>query len=212
MKTKKTKLFSVLCVLALCVAVGLTVTMAKYFTTGSGSDSASVAKFGVTVTVNSTLGLFNKEYSNEQDKLIAKATANIVAPGTSGELANVTISGTPEVNVKVSYTVAVEFGNNWTLENSTEYMPLIITVGGTEYKLADYDNIDALESAIATEVSSEYAAGTTLTNLSDLVSWEWPFESGADANDTYLSNKTTDLPSLSVEVTATVEQIQTLTA
>ena len=40
-------------------------TFAKYVTGGSGTDSARVAKFGVTVTANGTM--FSKEYHRNSD-------------------------------------------------------------------------------------------------------------------------------------------------
>ena len=75
-------------------------TFAKYVTSGSGTDSARVAKFGVTVTANGDV--FAKEYdTNDQTVVgtIAKSvisTDKVVAPGTTsnGDFVAATITGT----------------------------------------------------------------------------------------------------------------------
>ena len=83
---------------------------AKYITSGTGTDSARAAKFGVTVTANGTM--FASEYATDDEAVgtIAKSVISsggeddhVVAPGTKGELLNATITGKPEVAVKVSY-------------------------------------------------------------------------------------------------------------
>lgn len=84
-------------------------TFAKYVTSGSGTDSARVAKFGVTVSANGDV--FAKEYDTDDQTVvgtIAKSvisTDKVVAPGTTsnGDFVAATITGTPEVAVRVSY-------------------------------------------------------------------------------------------------------------
>lgn len=82
-------------------------TFAKYVTSGTGSDSARVAKFGVEITANGTM--FAKEYATDDgtvEATIAKSVVssddkNLVAPGTKGDMVSMTMTGTPEVAVNV---------------------------------------------------------------------------------------------------------------
>ncbi len=101
---------------ALLVAVLLTTcaisgTFAKYVTSDSATDSARVAKFGVTVEVNGD-DAFATSYKTNNDTYNASmeysvvADANVVAPGTAMENAlTFTIAGTPEVAVEVAFEV-----------------------------------------------------------------------------------------------------------
>ncbi len=208
MKTKKINIVIITAII-LCVLCSIGLTVAKYLTSNTKNDSANVAKFGVTVSVDAS-GVFSKEYKNG-DKTIVVSSNKVVAPGTSGALAKIEVSGTPEVNVEVAYKVNVDFGENWKDSEGNVYMPLVITVGETEYKIdSTYATVEALETAIATEVKSQYAAGTSLSDITNVVSWTWAFESGNDVNDTYLANQTGDkAPSISVTIEASVTQINT---
>ena len=82
-------------------------TFAKYVTNGDLTGSARVAKFGVNVTSNGSM--FAKEYDTDTQNIVATiaksvvSTDNVVAPGTKGNAVSTTLSGTPEVAVKVDY-------------------------------------------------------------------------------------------------------------
>ena len=112
-KNKALRAASALLVLTLLTTSIIGGTFAKYTTSGIGTDSARVAKWGV--TVNSTSNAFATEYNTDDTSVsgtIAKSvvTANgtgadgkkLVAPGTSGNLLATSITGTPEVAVKVT--------------------------------------------------------------------------------------------------------------
>lgn len=106
----------VLCLLTTCIISG---TYAKYVTTDEGSDTARVAKWGVTALVSGTL--FGENYysaatqdtGNEISATYSTSVAssgedndNIVAPGTkSDEGLYIGVQGTPEVSSKVAVTV-----------------------------------------------------------------------------------------------------------
>lgn len=73
-KNHTLKLAGILLALVLVTSCFVGGTFAKYVTTGTGSDSARVAKFGVTVTANGTM--FAKEYDTDTEnvkKLIARS-------------------------------------------------------------------------------------------------------------------------------------------
>ncbi len=99
---------AVLSLMTLCV-VGTT--FAKYTTGGSASDTARVAKWGVTVTMEAD-PLFKSEYETTVSTYTglavksSSAGTNVVAPGTDSFQANgsavFAITGTPEVAVRVN--------------------------------------------------------------------------------------------------------------
>lgn len=197
-------------------------TFAKYTTAGEGIDSARVAKFGVTVTASGST--FAKEYATDNGTVvgaIAKSVVSsnddkLVAPGTEGNMAAVTIAGTPEVAVEVSYTADVVLSNNWVGNDGSYYCPLNITVGGTTLKGADYASTTEFETAIEDAVKAytkQYAPNTDLSTKgadSLAISWAWPFETeGNDKNDTVLGDlaANNDAATIAVTVTATVTQI-----
>lgn len=203
-------------------------TFAKYTTSGKGEDSARVAKFGVTVT--GTGNTFAKEYAADDSSYTAgvtvSSTENVVAPGTKGNMAAFTLSGTPEVAVKVSYA-ATEFdlGDNWTFKKVTAgedgaedtitdeyYCPLEIKVGSTVLNGNSYTSAALFEAAVKDAIaahSETYAPGTDLStkNADDklAVSWAWAFESNNDEKDTQLGNNAN--ATVSLEIAATVTQI-----
>lgn len=209
-------------------------TFAKYVTSGTGGDNARVAKWGVTVTAHETGDIFAKSYDNT---VIAEGEYKVIAPGTKKDnAALVTLSGKPEVSVKVSYNAdSFSLTGNWkgADNDDTFYCPLIIKVTGkvgNEVKSETINcvgkpNAEAVETAVKNAVaacSATYAPKTDLSSATEgddglKISWEWPFEGSAnpgqtDEKDTYLGNLAataagTDVPAIHVQVTATVTQI-----
>lgn len=218
--SKKTKLAIVLGALALVTTGVAGYTLAKYITSGDASDSATVAKWGVTVTASSD-GIFKSEYTNSSSTVTVKGsgTTKVVAPGTEGSLAAFTISGTPEVRTKVSYSAELTL-TNWKINTSDEYCPIVFTVGTTNYKMdsSTTNTTDALETAVenaVADINQTIDAGTNLsTGLSGLtLKWAWAFE--GDSSNTFQTNEKdtalgdlSTLPTISFKVTATVEQVQ----
>ncbi len=113
------KLASALLVLCLASTCAIGTTFAKYTTADRASDTARVAKWGITVAVSGTL--FGKDYAANStgadadtittatSQSVATATIagnrdkNIVAPGTKNETGfQVKLSGTPEVAYEVT--------------------------------------------------------------------------------------------------------------
>mgnify|MGYP004476739047 CR=1 FL=1 len=194
-------------------------TFAKYTTAADATESARVAKFGVTVTANA--GMFAKEYATDDPHVvgtIAKSvisTDEVVAPGTKKEGFVVsTIAGTPEVAVRVSYEAKQFELTNWTTTGTDEYCPLVFTVNGVEYKIGgkytpaggvetDITTVALLEKAVKDAIKAytkDYAPGTNLSGVGAdtlTISWEWPFETGTNdteklannAKDTALGNR-----------------------
>lgn len=126
-KNKMMRMASVLLVLTMLTTSIIGGTFAKYTTTGSATDTARVAKWGVTVTTSGAL--YSDAYAKKKENAgntpaawVSSATAdsitvaaatksqNIVAPGTKsyGNGLSFSISGTPEVAVTVKATITAE--------------------------------------------------------------------------------------------------------
>ena len=209
-------------------------TFAKYVTSGSGTDSARVAKFGVTVTANGDV--FAKEYdTNDQTVVgtIAKSvisTDKVVAPGTTsnGDFVAATITGTPEVAVRVSYKLdaASLQLENWKDADDEFYCPLVFRVknnnGNTVISGMEFQTAEAMKAALVNAVAAytrDYAPGTDLSGKAAdtlAISWEWPFETGTDADkpannvkDTFLGDEAAAGRAATVSLTlaTTVTQI-----
>lgn len=219
MRVASTLLIAVL--LTTCAIAG---TFAKYVTSESGSDTARVAKFGVEITANGQM--FNDTYQGVEAGWTSKNTVDgqgtkVVAPGTSGEMVEMTLTGTPEVAVRVSYEATTFELEGWMLSNgTTEYCPIVFTINGATYGTNDTTatnksaTVAELETAIKGAIAGytkEYAPNTALTGVGPdalAISWAWAFE-GNDANDTDLGDKAAagNAATISITVKTTVTQI-----
>lgn len=191
-------------------------TLAKYTTSDSGTDTARVAKFGVAVAA--TGDTFAKEYTGtDQAKTVISSTNDkVVAPGTTKKMADISITGKPEVAVKVSYSGNFTLSDDWKVGADNEfYCPLKVTVKSTD----DTTTIDGTKQTSKTEFetavnnaikaySKTYNPNTDLSSKASenlTVSWTWDFE-GADEKDTKLGDATTP-GKVALDVTTTVTQI-----
>lgn len=193
-------------------------TFARYVTSGTGTDSARVAKFGVKITAAGTT--FAQSYTKDDDSASTltnsvASTEKVIAPGTKGNMAAVTISGTPEVAVKVTYEATMNLGEEWKDSTDTYYCPLEIKVGEETLKGSDYTSADLFETAVQEKIagfSKVYEAGTNLAEQgADVpsVSWEWKFSGNDDTKDTYLGDQAAEgiAATISLEMKTTVTQI-----
>lgn len=111
-KSRSMRLASALLVLTLLSTCMISGTFAKYTTQASASDTAKVAKWGVTVVASNAL--FEENYTTDDTvetfsytgvySVDAKDDTDVIAPGTKGSM-TFSIDGTPEVavNVKVEF-------------------------------------------------------------------------------------------------------------
>ncbi|MBQ9704394.1 MAG: hypothetical protein IJV68_07640 [Clostridia bacterium] len=222
-KNKFLRLASVMLMLCLITTCAISGTFAKYTTSGTATDTARVAAWGVTVSVT---GQFVKEVGTT----VKSTTDDVVAPGMSGTIATVTASGTPEVSCKIVYSATFDFGANWTetFDNDNdggttpevEYCPLVITVGTSTYaidgiKLEDGSDPDVkcddladlkakVEAAVADYTTDTFNAGTSISSTLTL-SYAWAFDDNDDELDTALGDQA-NKPTIEVTVNATVEQ------
>lgn len=236
-KNHTLKLAGILLALVLVTSCFVGGTFAKYVTSGTGKDTARVAKFGVTVTANGTM--FAKEYDTDTEnvkKLIASSVIsdktddkNLVAPGTKGDMVKMTIEGKPEVAVNVRYSATVTLSDNWLYKEREDsagefYCPITIKVGtkdGNEIFCGlDYDSAQQFKSAVENAInnkSANYKPNTDLKNAdAPSVSWAWTFENVGkhkkkqdDVKDTYLGDQAAkdNAATIALEVETTVTQI-----
>lgn len=217
-KNKMMRIASVLLVAVILSTCAISGTFAKYVTSGNGTDTARVAKFGVTVT--GTADTFKETYAKNDNSFTLDAntvvsTEDVVAPGTSGSMVAFTLSGTPEVAVRVTFTGTLELGDKWVDSNSDYYCPIEVTVGADTFKGTDYASANEFEAAVNAKIETyknDYVAGTDLSGIggdAPAISWKWAFEGNDNVKDTYLGDQAAadNAATISLNVTATVTQI-----
>ena len=219
-----------LLVLVLVTSCFVGSTFAKYTTAGTGTDSARVAKFGVSITANGST--FAKEYATDDqhvvgtiaNSVVSSDNDKLVAPGTKGNMVSMTITGKPEVAVNVQYAATLTLNDKWVDEDGKFYCPLQIKVNSGEGTLSicglDYDNATSFIQNVQNEIanaSKQYPANTDLsTAVTPAVSWAWAYENVAgqkmtqtDEKDTYLGDQAAagNAASIQLTVQTTVTQI-----
>lgn len=123
-KNRMLRLASVLLVSVLLTTSVISGTFAKYVTTADASDSARVAKWGITMDVNGT-GTFSDTY--DSGHVDSADNKDVVAPGTSGS-ATYSVSGTPETAYKITFN------------SVTGTMKDVFLAKDLEYSYADADD------------------------------------------------------------------------
>lgn len=236
---KKNVMMRVAAVLLVCVLAstcGISGTFAKYVTQGTSNDSARVAKFGVTITADGDL--FSDSYKDSATVYTDPETGNaitvqadtqdtnIVAPGTEGSLAIFTVTGTPEVDVTVTFAnPTVDFGDKWVGKNGNFYCPITIKIstnaGTTTVNGLDFNNVDDFEDAIVAAIEGAqgyYDANTNLNTVNDdlQISWSWAFEGATgsvrnqdNVDDTFLGDEAAkgNAATISISVTCVISQV-----
>lgn len=237
-KNKMLRMASALLVLTLLTTCIIGGTFAKYTTSGTATDTARVAKWGV--EVECTGNAFATEYATTDTTVsgITKSVVtaagtgadgkNLVAPGTSGGLFKSSITGTPEVAVKVTTNAELKL-TGWTINignGDEEYCPIVITIDKTAYKMGantddsqhTYATIKEFKNAVQNALKKDddtFGPNTdlgTVYNYNHDVKWAWKFEDTSadsyqtDEKDTALGNLTT-APTIEFTFKTTVTQI-----
>lgn len=218
-KNKMMRLASMLMVAVLITTSTISGTFAKYVTKGEAVDEARVAKFGVGVTAVTAADneMFKSEYDTTDDwtgddGVSVKATEDVVAPGTSGTFAAFKVTGTPEVDVEVTYDATLEL-SGWEVGGNV-YCPIEFIITDAEGNVETIKNvystitlIKEVEKAIE-EKTTKYNAGTTLEtdgNVNDdlKIEWKWAFDGNDDVKDTALGDAATAEIKLTVDCIVT---------
>lgn len=192
-------------------------TLSKYVTEKKETGSASVAKWGFTVTSDAN-NLFGKNYKYDTAKnssvvttddtaatLTVKAsdTENRVAPGTTGSM-TFTIKGSAEVKAKVE--IALTVNNDVVLEYKKggvagTYKPVKWTLKKNNAEVEGAVGVDLATIKTKLDDSTVYAADSTAIDDTYTIEWAWAYDgttanADADKLDTLLGWKAsnTDIP------------------
>ena len=221
------------CLLSTCVISG---TFAKYTTSDDATDSARVAKWGVTVTTEGVL--FGEQYKNEivdaGDGTITVQVAdaggveqNVVAPGTQNtDGMTFTLTGTPEVDVNVAVVITV---NDIVLE-ADDYLDYTTGAADDTFVLADdyypvkftltKGTTTVVDGGTLAEVKTEllnlngnYDSNTDLAKINGntdgtyKLTWAWAFETNDINNKADTYLANTAPRTVSFNIAITVTQI-----
>ncbi len=194
MKKLFLKLSVLVMVLTLVTLPLVSGTYAKYTTAADGTDTARVAKWGVTVTAD-VQNVFGDAYQAAAgghtsvdyataDVTVQSATDNtdVLAPGTEGSF-TFGVAGTPEVSVGLVYDATVTL-TGWTVIAANDYQPINFTLfDGTHFATTagafTSDTAVSLTGAqLDTIIDGLDSTNDPLTALTKTytVAWEWPFE------------------------------------
>lgn len=173
-------------------------TFSKYVTSGKGSGTASVAKWGYTASVDTTK-LFGEEYKYDAAKtastvngtganLTVKADTagrNLVAPGTAGSM-TFTVGGTAEVRALLSMGIDTHTYKDVVLKIKktgdtayTDYRPVKWTLkkGGTTVAGAENVTLAQIAEIIHEDaINKTYGPNEGLTSTTYELSWAWAFQ------------------------------------
>ena len=122
--------------LTTCVISG---TFAKYTTADDATDSATVAAWGIELSVTGDDVLYDDAKTGNEVTALKVTTNALAAPGTYQKLATVALSGTPEVAYSITVDVDLTLAN-WasgeaddpasTDVDESVYCPIVFTVDG----------------------------------------------------------------------------------
>ncbi len=200
MKNNKTVKFMALVLFVTILAIILVSgTYAKYTTSATGSDTATVVKWSIklgnediakstekTFTIDLFSTITNTDGSEEKN--VKKTDGSLIAPGTMGSFTLLSLKNESEVNAKynVTYTLANESG-----------VPLEFTTNKDDESSwkSDFTAINVSNESLATD-----ATATTAT-----VYWRWAFtkDTARDTSDTTLGTTT---PTVTLTAKIDVEQ------
>ena len=175
-KNAMLKIAAILMVAVLLTTCAISSTFAKYASTATSTDSARVAKWGVTASLNITdlfAGTYASDTSGYTGATVTTSTSgeaqinDLVAPGTknSFDLTSM-IDGQPEVAVEVAVKATVTL-SGWAVEGDAQYCPVVFFVNGKVFGMngmkyhdgaevktvtSEYANVGALAAAIEAEI------------------------------------------------------------
>ena len=194
MSKKKEKRLTSIVILGLFIAmiavIAVSGTYAKYTTKFEGTDTATIAKWDVSVTGMSgtSIDLFKtiKDTGGSADETDV-ASAKMIAPGTSGSF-NIVLTNASDVPAK--YTIAFE-------ETNPLGANIVYSVNGTDCASLSACGIDETDIAMTN--------GTATIP----VAWRWVYDDDNDVQDTTVGTnaKTASDRTVTVKVTLNVTQV-----
>jgi len=195
------RIAGILFLAAMITNIAMTGTLAKYTASATGTSTASIAKFSVsigstdiaqssTVTIDLFKNVMELDNSGNVDsnaELTADVSSGKIAPGTGGK---VVISVVNNSDVKVTVT----------------FSSVTATLNGIPLEFSD-DNVrwtTTPSAAIGSNSVTLAAGNTTSTEIAELY-WRWPFYVSAakDDADTLLGVAATATATVTLNITAT---------
>lgn len=200
MKNNKLAKFMALVLLVTLLAVILVSgTYAKYTTAVSAKDTATVARWNITLNGEDIskgtqktfkLGLFDTINDTDFTSEDSDVTAGKIAPGTTGKFEIAKLINNSDVNAQYKITYSIDNNNNIPLEFSKDK-----NAADSEWKsLSEFSMNDFV--ALAKDSTEGVSTGT--------IYWRWKFERNDDSADTDFGINT---PKVVVTATITVEQV-----
>ena len=200
MKNNKLAKFMALVLLVTLLAVILVSgTYAKYTTAVSAKDTATVARWNITLNGEDIskgtqktlkLGLFDTINDTDFTSEDSDVTAGKIAPGTTGKFEIAKLINNSDVNAQYKITYSIDNNNNIPLEFSKDQ-----NAADSEWKsLSEFSMNDFV--ALAKDSTEGVSTGT--------IYWRWKFERNDDSADTDFGINT---PKVVVTATITVEQV-----
>ena len=196
-KNKKTAVIVALLLALIALLCFGGYTFSKYVTSGSGTGTAQVAKWGYTIEVNGD-NLFGNKYkfdgvaskaTAEENNLTVKASGdyNVIAPGTTGSM-TFNVKGQAEVKALVSMFITEAVHNEGIKDivlkvqkaggNEIVYNPVKWTLKKNGDVVGNAQNttlVKVAEAFHSDPVNGIKEAGTRLDATYEL-SWAWAFE------------------------------------
>ena len=194
-KNKKTAVIVALLLALIALLCFGGYTFSKYVTSGSGTGTAQVAKWGYTIEVNGN-NLFGKNYkfdgaaskaTAEGNNLTVKASGdyNVIAPGTTGSM-TFKVKGQAEVKALVSMFITEAVHNEGIKDivlkvqkaggDEIVYNPVKWTLKKGSTVVAQNTTLTKVAETFHSDpVNGAKEAGTVLDETYEL-SWAWAFE------------------------------------
>lgn len=198
---KDNKLVKIFLISLLMVMIGLILvsgTYAKYTSSFTGSDTATVAKFRVSSNATAEkFDLFKTAKEVDGTTTDADVVNGKIAPGTGGKF---DIQLTNDSDVKVNYAISLK-------ETNALNVPIEYSLDGTTYVTA---------ANFASVATGDLAIGSTTQQTKTVsVYWRWAFEGKDSTNFTTTQTDTTDnalgtastAPTVNVEVSTVFTQV-----
>ncbi len=190
-KNKAMRVASAMLVAALLTTCVISGTFAKYTSSASGTDTATVAKWSFKVNAEQIaksgdeatvkFNLFDT-IKDEDGTKETDVIADKIAPGTSGSFA-ITLSNDSEVNAK--YTIALN-------ETNDSNVPIQYSLDG-----ATYGTLASLATAL-TDQSIEMTSGSETKTIY----WKWAYD-GEDTSLGIAAQTTAPTVTVNAKITAT---------
>ena len=194
-ENKTTRLLTIALIIALIALILVASSYAKYLSSGTGSDSARVAKWSFKVGENDIVATDTFKFDlfktitetdgrTEEADVVSANSDRVIAPGTSGSF---------ELVLENKSEVSAKYGIEYTVAN-TASIPVQFSVDGGKTWT------ESLTDVVADDTNTKLAANSGSKTIT--VQWKWAYE-GNDTTDVTLGKDGTAKLKVIAKVTAT---------